>query len=181
MQVRDRDAEAWRRLVELYSPLVYMWCRQAGLQAHDAADVLQEVFRAVAAGIIGFRRVRPQDTFRGWLRVITRNKLRDHCHREAAEPDAVGGTDFQMRMLEIPAEQSESASQAAPLGVLFDEALETLRNEFEDRTWRAFVLSAIEERPTAEVANRLGMSVGAVRQAKFRVLRRLRQVLGDKD
>jgi RNA polymerase sigma-70 factor (ECF subfamily) len=180
-RVKARDAEAWRRLVGLYSPLVYAWCRKAGLQPQDAADVLQEVFRAVAAGVGSFRRERPEDTFRGWLRVITRNKVHDHFHRETAQPEAVGGTDIQRRMLEIAADESEPPSQADPLATLVHRALETVRSEFEESTWQAFVLTTIEERPAVEVAQRLGLSPGAVRQAKFRVLRRLRQELGDVD
>ena len=48
-RVKGRDADAWRRLVKLYGPLVYDRSRQAGLQAEDAADVVQEGFAAVAA------------------------------------------------------------------------------------------------------------------------------------
>src|SRR5581483_11963710 len=55
-RVRGREADAWYRFVHLYSPLVYRWCRQAGLQQADAADVGQEVFRAVAQRIGEFRR-----------------------------------------------------------------------------------------------------------------------------
>ncbi len=46
-QVRADRPEAWERLVDLYSPLIYRWCRQAGMAEHDAADLLQEVFSAV--------------------------------------------------------------------------------------------------------------------------------------
>jgi RNA polymerase sigma-70 factor (ECF subfamily) len=48
-RVREHDEQAWRRLVDLFSPLIYDWCRGQGLQAADAADVMQEVFRSVAA------------------------------------------------------------------------------------------------------------------------------------
>lgn len=41
------------------------------------------------------------------------------------------------------------------------------------------VLSVVEEFPTEDVAQRLGMSAGGVRQARSRVLRRLRAELGD--
>src|SRR5262245_29431146 len=57
-RVRAQDQEAWQRLVHLYSPLVYGWCRRSGLQDADAADVGQEVFRDVAGAIAGFRRDR---------------------------------------------------------------------------------------------------------------------------
>src|SRR2546425_622239 len=80
-RVKARDADGWRRLVRLYSPMVFDWCRQRGLQSEDAADVLQEVFQAVFQHVADFRRDRPGDSFRGWLWTITQNKLHDHFRR----------------------------------------------------------------------------------------------------
>src|SRR5262245_54299739 len=76
-RVRTNDAAAWDRLVALYAPLVFHWCRRWDLQHQDAADILQDVFQAVATHIAQFRKEREGDTFRGWLRTITRNKVRD--------------------------------------------------------------------------------------------------------
>ena len=57
--------------------------------------------------------------------------------------------------------------------------MKLIRAEFEDHTWRAFWRSAVEGHSTAEIAGDLGMSKGAVRQAKYRVLQRLREELED--
>ncbi len=62
------DPEAWCRLVHLYGPVIYVWSQRAGLQSHDASDVTQEVLHAVSSNIARFRRERPSDSFRGWLR-----------------------------------------------------------------------------------------------------------------
>src|SRR5687768_13220345 len=51
-----QDPEAWGRLVRLYYPLVRNWCLRARLQADDAADVAQEVFRALAGNVGRFER-----------------------------------------------------------------------------------------------------------------------------
>src|SRR3954468_20516933 len=75
--VQSRDPEAWRQLAALYGPLIYGWARRAGLPAEDAADVTQEVFRAVVTAAPQLRHGRPGDTFRGWLWTVTRNKLHD--------------------------------------------------------------------------------------------------------
>src|SRR6516225_5701342 len=74
-RLRANDPQAWRRLLDLYQPLVRFWCARGGLGHEDVEDVTQEVFAAVARGLPGFRRDRPGDTFRGWLRGITRNQL----------------------------------------------------------------------------------------------------------
>src|SRR5262245_57369655 len=101
-RVRLKDAEAWRQLVRLYGPLVYSWSARAGARGEDAADVVQEVFRSVALAIGDFRRDRPGDTFRGWLHVITRNKVLDLHRRRAGEPAAVGGSEHQDRLNAVP-------------------------------------------------------------------------------
>ena len=66
--VKAGDPAAWGRLVDLYGPLVYGWCRGSGLQAEDAADIGQEVFTAVASAIGEFRRERPGDAHAGAVR-----------------------------------------------------------------------------------------------------------------
>src|SRR5262245_62151929 len=79
------EPKAWARLVRLYATLVLHWCRCTGLQDQDIADVFQEVFHAVVAYVGGFHKEREGDTFRGWLRRITQNKLHDHFRRLGRE------------------------------------------------------------------------------------------------
>jgi RNA polymerase sigma-70 factor (ECF subfamily) len=175
------DAAAWDRLVGLYAPLVYRWCRRADLPEQEIADVFQDVFHAVATHIATFRREGSQDTFRGWLRVITRNKVGDHFRRLGREPTGAGGTEAQLRFARLPdasANEDDSDGRRSDHG-LFSQALERLRCEFEERTWQAFWLTAVEDRSAVEVALELGMTPGAVRVAKSRVLRRLREELGE--
>jgi RNA polymerase sigma-70 factor, ECF subfamily len=180
--VRAGETGAWDRLVALYAPLVFHWCRRRGLQEQDVADIFQEVFLAVATHIGGFRKERPADTFRGWLHRITGNKLNDHFRRRGAEPDGVGGTEANQRLAQLaapPESEADSAAEADAERGLFHRALELIRGAFEERTWRAFWRTAVEGAAAADVAADLGMTPGAVRVAKSRVLHRLREELGD--
>ena len=181
-RVRANDPEAWNRLVALYAPLVFQWCRGWDLREQDVADIFQEVFQSVAAHIGGFRKERAGDTFRGWLRTITRNKVHDHYRRLGREPEGVGGTDAQARLAQLPApapgEDSSRSEDRAERGVLY-QTLDSIRAEFAERTWQAFWRTAIEGRSAPETAAELSMSAGAVRVAKSRVLQRLREELGD--
>ena len=52
-----------------------------------------------------------------------------------------------------------------------------MQAEFQPTTWRAFWECVVADRPGAEVAAELGISVDAVYAAKSRVLRRLRREL----
>jgi RNA polymerase sigma-70 factor (ECF subfamily) len=179
-RVRGNDEEAWRRLVFLYSPLVFSWCRRAGLRSEDAADLLQEVFASVARAIAGFDR-REGGAFRAWLWTIARNKLHDHFRRLQGGPEATGGSDAQRLLLEVPDEmpgEPPDASDPGSAASLLRRALELVRGDFEPRTWEAFYRATVDGQPAGALASELGMSVAAVYQAKARVLRRLREELG---
>ena len=175
-RVRANDMAAWDRLVEVYAPLVYACCERARLGAEDSADVFQEVFQAAFAKIASFEKTRPGDTFRGWLLAITRNKLLDHFRSRKRQPRGVGGTEIQLRMAEV---QAADALDEVAEDRLFAAALELIRHQFHEHTWRAFLGTVVDGRSPADVGEELGMSPGAVRVAKSRVLQRLRAELGD--
>jgi RNA polymerase sigma-70 factor, ECF subfamily len=181
-QIRDRRPAAWQRLVDLYGPVVYRWCRQLGVSRADAADVVQDVFAAVATGAGRFRRDAPQHSFGAWLRTVTRSKVCDHFRRRRGLLNAEGGTDAQQRLLNVPAAAEESLSLSAPLATdtrFVQRALDVVRAEFEPRTWDAFWRIAVDGQTPAEAAAATKSSLAAVYQAKSRVLRRLRRELQD--
>jgi RNA polymerase sigma-70 factor, ECF subfamily len=182
-QLRRGQSDAWERFVRLYSPMVYRWCRRSGLSAEDSADVLQEVLAAVMLHLSDFRRDGPEDSFGAWLAAITRNKVRDVYRRRQGRAEARGGTTAQRRMAEIP-EPSEATEEsirpdAESTAWLSRRALELIQAEFETRTWEAFSRVTISGEPSSQVAEDLKMSIPAVYTAKSRVLRRLRQVIGE--
>jgi RNA polymerase sigma-70 factor, ECF subfamily len=182
-RIRNGDSSGWRRVVDLYSPLVFYWCRRWGVEGADADDVAQEVFAAAAQSIDSFRRERAGDTFRGWLRAICHNKAVSFWRGRECHPEAPGGSEAWQRLQEVaapdpsaPAEDPEESEQSS---ALFHRALGLLRSEFEERTWQAFWRVTVDAQPSAAVAAELGMSANAVRMAKSRVLHRLREELGD--
>ena len=92
-KLRERDDAAWERMVGLYAPLVYHWCRRSNLGPEETADVTQDVFRTVAQSIERFRKDRENDTFRGWLRTIFKSRVVDHVRRNGRQPRARGGSE----------------------------------------------------------------------------------------
>jgi RNA polymerase sigma-70 factor (ECF subfamily) len=174
-----REPDAWERLVDLYSPLVHHWCRQWGIAGHEVADVTQEVFAAVASNLGQFQPDQSGTTFRGWMRGITRHKLLDHGR--ARGEAAVGGTDAQVRLHQVPAPANDLELSESPADVtgLYERALRLVQHQVENRTWTAFWRATVESRTTAEVAAELGITPNAVRLAKSHVLRRLREELGE--
>lgn len=179
-RVRQRDPQAWQKLTELYGPLVYHWCRRFGCAEDQAADIFQEVFSAVATGIDRFEHKTGRGTFRGWLRTITLNKLRDAQRRSAGEARGIGGSEAQHWLTAFADPLSaEDDDERAQVSGLFRRGLDQVRDEFEPRTWQAFWRTSVEGESTRDVAADMGITPNAVRQARSRVLRRLRQQLGD--
>jgi RNA polymerase sigma-70 factor (ECF subfamily) len=184
---RQDDPAAWSRLVKLYAPLVAAWCRRWGVAEQDALDLVQEVFAAVARNLPRFRKEEAQDTFRGWLATIARNKVRDYYRRRSAEPIAVGGTEALTRMAQVldPEALCEALSEECPptedsaFAAVLQRALTAIKPDFQERTWQAFWSVVVEGRSTSETAVALGMRPGTVRVSKSRVLVRLRRELGD--
>lgn len=171
-RVRLRDESSWTRLLALYGPLVEYWCRRGGVEA-DAPDLAQEVFLAVSQDLERFE-YRGPGSFRGWLRGITRHKLLDYYRKAQRQAPAEGGSTALHRLQEIPDPQPGSSEDANEVSGLYHRALDLIRSEFEERTWQAFWLTAIEGREAPAAAAELGMSPVAVRIAKSRVLARLR-------
>lgn len=175
--------DAWTRLVEIFGPIVYRWCRQSGLSGHDASDVVQEVFASVSRGIGNFHRSQENQSFRNWLATITRNRVRDFWRRSAKQPGATGGTDalLGLKNLADPLDASLDATiTIANIEVeITRRAMDLVRIEFEEKSWLAFQRTAVDGKLAADVAVELGMSVAAVYKAKSRIFRRLRQQLGD--
>ncbi len=176
-RVRRRDPAAWQRFADIYTPLVYSWARRSGLQENDAPDIVQEVFRTVATKIDDFQKDHEDSSFRSWLWAITRNQVRLYYRRRGAQPEATGGTDA-ARQLENAADWDEADSLTAASDdrrFLLHRAMQVIRGDFEDNTWHAFWRTVVEGDSAAQAAERLQMTSGAVRQAKFRVLTRLRE------
>ena len=178
--LKDRDSTAWSRLVKVLGPVVYQWCRQSGLQPCDAENVMQEVFLSVALNVETFQRTKPGDTFRGWLWTITRNKIRNYLQRWKKHPDGAGGTDAKVQFQELPVPEfleSEEPSDPDSDALVVRRVIESIRDDFEDKTWQCFWRMAVEGHSAADIAADLGMKPDAVRQAKRRVSRRLQQEL----
>ena len=178
--VRIRDLEnqrAWEEFVEIYTPLVYGCCRGRGLQDADAADVSQDVMRAIASAIRKFQYDPQRGRFRDWLFMVIRSKLQNFLANRFRHPHGTSEVDVDQFLESQPAPVGEANWDRDYDQRLFHWAAGAVRGEFQDRTWQAFWQMTIEERSGKEVAAHLGLSVGAVYVARSRVLARLKEKL----
>ena len=173
---REPDDESWRRLDNLYRPLIERWLKLDHSLGQDAEDLVQEVMHVLIREISKFERERT-GSFRRWLRTVTVHRLKDFVRRRQASPIARGGSqhDSVLLQLEDPASELSLQWDREHDQFILSRLLELIRPEFEDGTWRAFHGIVLELRETADVANELAISENAVFLAKSRILRRLRE------
>lgn len=169
----DPTRSAWPLFVELYTPLLFSWVRRLGLTEHDAADMVQDIFAVLVEKMPGFH-YNPQQSFRAWLKTVLLNRWRNHTRKSNAHQ-----VDSDPAVLEqIPAPEVEVFFEEEEYRqALVNRALTLMQTEFEPATWRACWEFVVRDRPAAEVAAELGLTVNAVYLAKSRVLRRLRERL----
>jgi RNA polymerase sigma-70 factor (ECF subfamily) len=167
------DPAAWRRLVEIYTPLIRGWLGPHGVSAADLDDILQEVFGALVQELPEFRHDLRRGAFRRWLRTVAMNRLRNFWRARArgAGPDP----EPLLAQLEDPAGDLSRRWDEEHDRHVARRLLELLEPDFEPTTWQAFRMLMLEGLETREVAGRLGITPNAVRIAKSRVLSRFRQ------
>jgi RNA polymerase sigma-70 factor (ECF subfamily) len=173
-RLREPDSQAaWERLVDLYSPLIYLWACRIGLQAQDAADLVQDVLLTLVQKLPEFQ-LDPGKNFRAWLKTVTLNRWRDLRRRKlAALPSGQAA-----HLEDVPVPDSATALfEGEYQQYLVGRAVDIMQTDFQPATWKACWSVVVEGKPAAQVAAELGLTVEAVYAARARVLRRLRQEL----
>ena len=173
LQSPSPEKVAWERFVELYTPLIFYWGRNRGLRESDAKDVVQEVLAVMVREIPNFQ-YSPKRRFRGWLRTITVNKAID-LHRRNEAKNCVLDSDLAQRL--TVESETDVFAEAQYRAFLVQRMRKLIEKEFEPKTWQACWKVITESKTAADVGRELGLSANAVRLAKLRVLRRLRQEL----
>lgn len=178
VRLRDRgDDRAWGEFVEIYTPLIEGLARRKGLQAADAADLVQEVFSAVSRAIERYDPDPSKGSFRGWLSRIARNQILDALAARRRHPPGAGDTDVHRMLDERPAPSPEETAlfEMEYRRRAFAWAAERVRDEGSELAWRVFWLAGVEGKNASEVAEIVGTTVGTVYHYKSQVMARLRR------
>lgn len=168
------DAAAWQDFVRRYQPRIRAFCLAYPLQPADADDVTQAVLLKLVAKMRDFR-YDPSQSFRAWLRTVTRNMLRDFLAEQRRERGS--GDSAVMRLLgNVEAREGLAQQLEAEFDLeLLEEALRRARPSVPPQQWEAFRLTALEGLSGAEAAKQLGMLVATVYTAKSKVQKQVRE------
>lgn len=168
---QNNQPEGWEKLKILYGKLILYWCWQAGLAEEDRYDVFQDVMLTLVSKIHTFRRDHPNARFRSWLRSVTNSRISDFYRHKQKEPLLYENfQNWSASHLEEPDSQTENEER----DILFQQIFHLLKSEFSEQSLEAFRLMSLRGSTSEEVGKTLGMSAGAVRAAKKRIVDRIR-------
>lgn len=184
------DADARAQLLDLHrhrlrQAVAYRIDRRLAARL-DASDVVQEALAEAAAKLSDYLRDRPMP-FYPWLRHLAWSRLIDLHRRhviaqrrtvtreEHASPALPDESAFELAGRLVARDTSPSH------GVLRDELQRRVQSALQEigpRDREVLVLRHLEHLSTAEIADVLGITVGAVKVRHLRALKRLGDVLG---
>jgi len=156
------EIDAFETLVRQFQGEVYAWIvrivRDPGIAEDLTVETLWRIYRAR-------HRFRHDGNFSAWARRIATNLALDHLRRRRPEQSLV----------------ADPAGAPQPDHLLQREMQEKIHQAFHRLPVKlqvAAMLALVEEQPYDEIADALGISVGAVKLRIFRAVRILRRQLG---
>jgi len=176
LRCRNGDEEAYRLLLSRYEGYVYRLCHRLATGRDDAAELAQEAWTKVFAGLDGFQVNLP---FKPWLRRVVINAGLNALRRR--HPDTLS--------LDHPVGDGSSLADyldggtADPLAYVEWKETRRMVREAVGRLPPAFrlvlTLRHEEEMSYQEIAASTGMPLGTVKTCLFRARKLLRQWLAD--
>ena len=168
---RQPDESAWRRFVDLYTPVVRGWLARFDVPVNDADDILQEVLGTLVRELPDFEHSGRRGAFRNYVRAIMSHRLQSYWRgrRNGRLPSDV------LEQLADPHSALWSHWDREHDHMIMNRLMQLVEPEFASTTWNSFRKVVLDGTKPALVAAELGISVNAVLIAKSRVLRRLRE------
>lgn len=173
------DDRTWSLFTERFRPAIIGFARRIGLDEVEAEDAAQTTLLAFAESYRAGRYDRDRGSLTSWLFTIAWRRVMD-VHRDKGKRRGTvlcGGGDQGPELADLadPDVQKDLWDESWEAALL-EQCLRQVRREVTSQTYRAFELVTIEEKDTESAATELGVTKNAVFIAKYRVLRRLKQL-----
>ncbi|MCA9157676.1 MAG: sigma-70 family RNA polymerase sigma factor [Planctomycetales bacterium] len=175
--LRRGSETAWNKLVQIWGRTIYQFCKSRNLRHEDAEEIVQAVLVKIYRYISEFDRNGKDLKLRYWVFTIVRREIATFCERFLAKPGSAGGDAYQRILQEVTDPASVDDSAADFRNQLVSSILSNIQADFDPRVWQAFEMFGIQKIDGPAVAQQLGMTPNAVRQAAHRVRTRIRNEL----
>lgn len=172
---RGNDPQAWQMLVEILLPSLLEWGGRMNLPPEELEDIVQDLFIHLFAVLPSFEYDKTK-RFRGWLRTILKRRVIDWHRRRKRKASSLESLDGPCEPYEIDIPELDDQEFQR---WLWWAALDLVRNEFSEKTWRSFWEHTVQGRSAADVAAELKIKVDSVYVAKRRVCDLLQKRFGD--
>lgn len=157
----SRDNRPFQELFRRHNTMIWRLCYRYFHNARDAEDMMQDIFFKAYRNLARFE---GRSAFKTWIYRIAINTCQNELRRRSRRPQE-SQTELETAAAFIPAAQTvESAQRLSALNDLLIATMASLR----PTERQVLVLKDVEERPYAEVAELLDISLSA---AKMRVQR----------
>jgi RNA polymerase sigma factor (sigma-70 family) len=181
-QLKDSaNHSAWATFMEVYRPVIARRCGWWRLQPADVEDVTSIVLTKLSRSLSSFN-YDPAGRFRGWLKKVVDNAVRDFLADVKRRPGSLGSGDTnvqneleQIAVREVAGPESDADQSSWDLLERAWEVAERVRERTEPGTWESFYLTEIEGRAANEVARERGISIDSVYQHRHRVRKKLQE------
>lgn len=176
LKIAKSDAPEWQKFYGIYRPLLHSWLARVPGIGQEIDDLTQEVMLVFCRELPRFER-RRDGAFRAWLRQVTVNRIYAFYKARRKQPNLAIDPEREALLAQLSDPHSDLSHQwdLEHDKQVFRQLLELVQPDFSASTWQAFTKFALEGLQAAQVSQELGISEGAVMQAKFRILKRLRQ------
>ena len=173
-RVRSGDEVSWEEFYERYSPVIRFSGGLYGLREDERRDLVQRVmvkfFNSAGRFVYREGKVRFRTYFATVIRSEAVDYIRANAARRRAEERAAAASETD--------ETFERNFMDEWRTLVLKEALEELRSRVEFKTFQAFMLYGLQNRPAAHVAELLGMTTHQIHVAKSRCAATLREIVG---
>jgi RNA polymerase sigma factor (sigma-70 family) len=170
IRVRDTgDHQAWAEFEKRYRPMIWGWCRH--WFPRETEDRVHDVYCKLIDGLKKFEYDPARGRFRGWLKTLTNRLMAD---LKGSTPSEVPDAEAILAQAEARTDLFDRLAAEYDLELL-EKAKDIVRGRVTEQTWTVYIEVAERGREPADVARELGMSVGAVYQAKYNVTTALKR------
>ena len=160
----------WNDFSKMYGSVIAGFARNAGAKPQEVDDILQDVMLGFFKQSRLFEYDPAKGRFRGYLKRITLNAIRDRYRRKRPSVGLPESYDPPERESELNAAWDREWTEH-----LLRRALEKVKINIQPKTLDAFERYGVRGEPVASVAKDLDMSEASIRHAKMRVLDQLRE------
>jgi RNA polymerase sigma-70 factor (ECF subfamily) len=173
VRIKDRrNSAAWGEFDAIYRPMLHRFAMSRGLDDAAAEDVVQQCMTAIQEHIEGFDYDPTKGRFKGWLRTLVNNRVRNWARDRHERP--AESQDFKRDQAREPS--PEEAFDNLWMEEHLRHALRLVRDEVDQTTFKAFQHYVMEEQPAEKVCEELKVTANQLYKIKWR----LTQQLGEK-